>query len=1044
MARIQRWYHHSNSFAAGLLSEAAIDAVDSELAQMGLGVARNVVILRDGGLKTRPPFQLRSEDPAVPVPTHHAIGDRPLESDVAAQTRFVLVGDDPPWPGEPRFDGFLEFRRHLILRASSPTAGFFRVKFRPGTRPRALTLYGCRMLAESWKTTVNGAELLTFEVWRKPRGAAAVKNHGTEHDPFEPGTFAPGVVRRDIVIPLDHTVAGPQDLEWVELRVPHSETALGLRLAVEGISAYVSDVGTAPEEPAEGEFIPGRGQGVATYSLRALDAPSLVRILPWQIRTTRLAFVLAPDHAAYYFVPDEGPAVQRGASPNAWHFTERQLREMTYTGYQTGLLLCHRDFPHPLVCSLPRPGDETIRIEPLALMNVPDLSPELVEDAGIEIDETGSVVITTPAGVAGAVTGLTVTNEDLGLLARWPSTGADAYDVMWDLASAYDADPPAWRQARGRNVASDLLPGTKTTGLPSTQYEIEGLIGDEHYVVAVRSIAAGGFSEIVEVQRGQPFRGPPTAIRNLMATPSATVGGQIDLSWSAEPLAVSYQVEWRDEDLTTSLESREAGWTRESVPQPSASSLTYGFAGQVDRRYGFRVRMEDRGGRTLDTWAEAEATAPLIFLPQVTGLTASIMPNMDGSQNAGEVVLAWNPIPNPASDQTYEVRTRPLASTDDDDWVHTDARLLTTVSVVLTEGTEYAFQARAKGEPGRSENGDWSTQVTETAPAGTGPTPDAPDRAPLIYVFHRPGIYRQVTVGWSWVPPEGHRATGYDVWYRRKQDDPQEEWRKGTAPGDEPAFTIANAGDGVTWEFRVRGTNAGGVGPWSAIVEGTTIPQPLFAPSFVITFSPLVRGTQIGSILVSWGIPRGVSPIPTAELIVNGDMKNLRGRHYWGTFVRPDSRYTVSVRLTSGNRVSPWATRTVSISQFIGSLVLARFRGRISDESINQLTRSQVYAALQDVISNFAADLAAGRATPSSGRRSGSVTISVADIGQQALAAGISIREVNTMILGLLPTYGLRPGPSSRGGDETFTGPTGGDTGFGGFDTISDDPTGPR
>ena len=1012
MARTRRYYAHSNSFAAGLLSEAAIDAVDSELAQMGLGVARNVVVLRDGGLKTRPPFQLRSLDSPIPVPTHQAIGDRPLERDVRDQTRFVLVGDGSPWSGVPRADGSLEFRRHLILRASSADAGFFRVRVRPGTRPRALTLYGCRLLVGSWKTTVNDAELLTFEVWRKPVGTSAVKNHVTEHDPFAPGTFAPGVVRRDIVIPLDHTVAGPQDLEWVELRVPHSETALGLNLAIEAISAYVSDVGTAPAELEEGVFIPGSGQGVSDYELASLTGRSIVRMLPWQIRATRLAFVLAPDYAAYYFIPDQGPAVRQGESPNAWHFTARQLRELTYTGYQTGLLLCHRDFPHPLLCSLPRPGEETIRIEPLALENVPDLSPELVEDAGIEIDETGSVIITTPAGVAGAVTGLTVTNEDLGLLVRWPSTGADAYDVMWDLASAYDADPVAWQAARGRNIASDVLPESKTTALPATQYEIEGLIGDEHYVVAVRSIAAGGFSEIVEVQRGQPFRGPPTAVRNFEAAASETISGRIGLSWSTEPLAVSYQLEWRDEDLTTSIGNREAGWQRESIPQPAAASVTYQFLGTVERRYGFRIRMEDRGGRTLETWAEAQAVAPAVPLPQVMGLTATIVPNEDGSQNAGEIVLAWTALANPDPQQTYEYRSRLATSTDDDDWEHTDAREEVRAVFTGEVGDKYAFQVRAARVARRWLPGPWSAEVQETAPASAEPTPDAPTRIPVIYNIETPSQYRRIAIGWV-IPGQAtdpEVISSYEVWYREKKTGTPNVWSKSSAPGDQPAFTLVNIGTGEvrTYEFQVRARNAGGDGPWSGIAEGMTLEEPLFPPTFVVTYQAPRERVPFGSIGVHWTTPTGYDG---TELRVNGRDRSHTA-NYFGFIIRRNqlnSRRTFEVRSVLGNRKSRWVSRTIVIAEYVADQILAREGGAGGEGAlgIRGLTRMQLVNALTGLLAGLRAE------TPGALGRLGA-------FGDRAGAVGYTTRELLDAMAEAAGRLGFGPAVDPAYGGQAF------------------------
>ena len=593
MPRKQRRYAVDSAFSRGLVSEAAMGQLDQFGQQEGLAQARNVYTQRDGGVRTRSSL-LRSST-TIPRPTHSAIRAKPPFGTVQDQAAFTWRDGALAWfvpEDNERIDkaGRHVFARNVTLVKASATEPLFRITIQAGTRPRSVTIYDVRMLAGDWKTAVPrpGAAVgvtddkLTYEVWAKTRpgteAAVEFKLHNTDSDPFQPGVFAPGIIARDITIPLDHRTAEVPDLEWVEIRVPHAQTSVGTSFQLEAISAWTSDVGMG-------------GYAMPLATAEDGDLRRAVRIVPWTFRGAGVVLVIAPDFMGYYATegPDK-PMVERFRSPLAWHFTPRQLREMTWCAFNASLLLIHRDFPHPLEVSF-QTETEPFRVRPLALENVPDLPANLVSDARVQIDLTrGGVVITSPTGLAGIPTGLTVSEADLSLIAEWDRSNADSYDVVWDTAASYDADPTAWRLARAASVSSPDLPGPKATGVTETREAILGLTANVEYVVAVRAKLGSTFSALTQVERGAPLAGVLGAVTGLTAA-DGELDGQIVLTWDSLPGAAIYQIRYR-EGPAPNPEGAEQGW----LPVLDLAS-PFAFNGDPGQVYQFQIRAVDRASR---------------------------------------------------------------------------------------------------------------------------------------------------------------------------------------------------------------------------------------------------------------------------------------------------------------------------------------------------------------------------------------------------------------------------------------------------------------
>ena len=803
MASKRRYYLASNSFAAGLLSEAAIDTVGSELAQMGLAQADNVVILRDGGLATRPPMQ-RATGPGIPRPSHSAIVIEPPEAPINAQATIDRRGGND-WALVFDNDGVIDYRREITVKAVSATDPLFRVAFAAGTKPRSLTFHGVRMVQGSRITAVGADDRQTFEVWIRKRGGAMPERlHDEDAGPMDLGVFSPGVVARDITISLDFDSPEPLDLVYAELRVPHSETPVGTAFIFDGLSAFTSHA--------------GRGFGTGGQALGEEVLKHAVRILPWSVQDTALAFVLGIDFAGVYHLP-EGQAPQLLIDAYAaWHFTARQLRELTWCAFGTSLLLLHHDFPHPLLVQLPTIARRNLSITYLDLSNVPDLPADFEDDAAVTADTRGGrITLTSPPDIAGAVEGLILTAGNLELLVEWDASDANTYDIVWDTAANYDADPSAWLNLRRQTVLSAALPGSKAIGHADTEYRITGLTGNVDYVVAVRGIEGVSIGPLSPVLRLAPFLGGPRALQNVSGALSDTQDGVITLTWTADERIAGgggYIVEWQDAQPPDE-------WTRMIT-----SMTSFTLNGVPGTEYHFRVRMFDRG-RRLGPWSR---TLPFI----AANLRPAVPQNLAAAIGTVDRRIRWT-WDAAARAVQYQVRHR-QKTTPPSAWTTEDAqnnRWFDFDGTVGNLGEVYELQVRSV----RAFSGvnPWTASVElqlKNLP---------PDKVEDLAANEGSGSGE---VDLTWTAPVLPSPTGYEVQQRVGAG----AWMDIAHSGTSASVTFTGA-LGTTYDFRVRATRTGAdSGDWSDIISR----QAGAATPGIPTGLTLAQGVDRGQIAVSW------------------------------------------------------------------------------------------------------------------------------------------------------------------------------------------------
>ena len=249
-----------------------------------------------------------------------------------------------------------------------------------------------------------------------------------------------------------------------------------------------------------------------------LDRPH--RIIPWAIRGIPFVLMLGMDHVRWVqlYADESRPPQSRVSGTAVWHFTARQLRELTWATYGGDLLLCHHDFPHPLLVRIPLGGERSIVIEPLELINVPFVSDELERRALPDVSGVGGEVVLAPVGTPGGVIvpiiGDYPTRVRLGPTSaeiHWEDTGADAYLLEWVPRG-------------GTQAASDEASGTV--------FEIFPLIPGTTYQVRRRARVGAdlsAWSPYATVETLKQLAAPDAPA--LVATPN-NVEGEVGISWN--------------------------------------------------------------------------------------------------------------------------------------------------------------------------------------------------------------------------------------------------------------------------------------------------------------------------------------------------------------------------------------------------------------------------------------------------------------------------------------------------------------------------------
>ena len=457
MPAAQRWNTIYGTFRSGQLSPASQDDVGNEVWQNGAAEITNFRIERDGGLSPRP--ALRRSDIEVLVPTRGLLAGARIRireggvlTSLALSPPFAAsqeeerrgeVADDlytlesvygPPYgkEGGAVWLGGPETTRILETGNAPPNTSLLRIEFpepvdpSDAVNPGAITFHGVRLTAGDRTHIEENITRLNLAVWlgtgnpdqNTGRWAAPDTAGAADEDPFTPGAFAPGILRRDLVIPCDIGERVP--LTYIELRARSQSTSAQVSVGIDGVSCFGKEGGT---ELPEG----------------VLDRPW--RLLPWPVRSIPYVLTLGMDHMQWVQLsPDERRGPQRRVSgESVWHFTARQLRELTWSTYGGNLALWHQDFPHGLEVKLPLGRTPRLRVLPLPLVNVPFVTDDASERVLPEISGIGTEVELAPIGTTDeeAVPFAPQVFREIvptssGVAARWPDTGAEYYLLDWE------------------------------------------------------------------------------------------------------------------------------------------------------------------------------------------------------------------------------------------------------------------------------------------------------------------------------------------------------------------------------------------------------------------------------------------------------------------------------------------------------------------------------------------------------------------------------------------------------------------------------------
>ena len=485
-----------------------------------------------GGVEAQPVL-----DAVLRSPSTLYTGDTPYGAPYGAEGGALWLGDED----NPRV---------FHTRGAPAGTPLLRVVFPEPVTPGAITFHGVRIVSGDRTHVADGVRRLNLAVWlgtgsanviggTDGRWAARGTGGADSEDELEPGAFAPGIVRRDLVIPCDGNldVEERPPLTYIDIRC--RRTGEQMSVGIDGVSCFDRKGGVAL--PADFH-----------------DRP--YRILPWSIRSIPYVLTLGMDHMQWVQLSaDErrGPQV-RIEGESIWHFTARQLRELTWAVYGGNLLLCHHDFPHLLEVRLPT-GGRTARLEvaPLPMANLPFVTAEALGRVLPEISQVGGTVELAPVGVApderipfapAAITGMQI--RSTAVLARWPDTGVDEYEI----------------EVEGRPGVLDRV----TTAFAL----IDGLTQGTRYRMRIRGHIGGDESQWSPYSTFETTKRLDAPAAPTIEVSPAGVDGSLGISWNPVSGADRYELL-----ISPAL----------AAPLPVAGT-SYNFDGQGGQEYEVRVR----------------------------------------------------------------------------------------------------------------------------------------------------------------------------------------------------------------------------------------------------------------------------------------------------------------------------------------------------------------------------------------------------------------------------------------------------------------------
>ena len=335
MARNQRWYQVQGSFRAGVLSPTVQDSPEDKAGAEGAARLENFLVRRDGGLIGRPGFVRGAvnrmiprttrrdiQGPVIPSPRFGLLAGQEWRTDYPANRVDDFAGETADltqagrtFPADlyTRPGGIARLERVFTLEGGDSidlTDNLIEIDLATGT-PRALTLHGVQLVQGHWQSdnaAGDGHEMTL--------AASVVRRDGSTHntiitpsdDPFVRGQFTPGIIPRDLVVPLVPATPGqilpaPVDVTQFRLRVASPRASLPLTLAIQGVSCFSVDPASRDGNPSHADD-PGRPNVELTQDV--FGDP--YRILPWYVTDNVFVLVLGMEWVGYY-------ARETGSSP---------------------------------------------------------------------------------------------------------------------------------------------------------------------------------------------------------------------------------------------------------------------------------------------------------------------------------------------------------------------------------------------------------------------------------------------------------------------------------------------------------------------------------------------------------------------------------------------------------------------------------------------------------------------------------------------------------------------------------------------------------
>jgi len=366
----------------------------------------------------------------------------------------------------------------------------------------------------------------------------------------------------------------------------------------------------------------------------------------------------------------------------------------------------------------------------------------------------------------------------------------------------------------GRNTAMSLNPSslgaTNLNYLGRSQYSdpyFDGRIDD--FRIYARALVAAEISAATAEQM------PLASVSGLAAT--AASSGQINLSWTGNPNAVSYNVK----RATTPGGPYTTLATGVTATSYSNSGLSAGTA------HYYVVSATNAGGEGADS-AEAAATT---FPAAPATLTAT-------SVSSTQLNLAWG---TSAGATSYTVK-RSATSGGAYTTLATGVTATSYSDIGLTAGATwyYVVSASNTGESVNSTEAS-ATTLAET-PSGLAAT-----------------VVSSVAIDLTWNATAG--ATGYDVKRATSSSGPFDTIASGVTA---TAFSDSGLNAATTYHYVVAATNPAGSSPDSASVNATTLPLPPAAPT------NLAATPGVGEVSLTWSAVSGATSYNVKRATVSG------------------------------------------------------------------------------------------------------------------------------------------------------------------------------